>query len=168
MSTRVRLAFMVTVVVIVQAGVLPELRIGGVVPDLGLLVALAVAIRLGPVEGALVGFACGVGTDLFVQTPLGLTALCNSVVAYAAGTLWTGLIHPPRWAAPWAGLLGGLVSGLLFIGIGIIFGVDVLRDWSSVVVVAKAAVYDAFLAIPVFWAVDRALRDAPTAETARW
>ena len=168
MTRRVKLAAAVTFAVLLQGGVLPAVRIVGVVPDLGLLVALAVAIRLGPTEGALVAFAAGLGYDLLLQTPLGLTALSNTVVVWTAGTLWTGLVHPPRWVAPWAGLIGGLAAGAVFCGVGFIFGVDALRTWNSLYVVTRSAMYDAVLAIPVFVLVDRMLRDEVEADRARW
>jgi rod shape-determining protein MreD len=165
---RLRLVLLVTIVVIVQAGVFPAMRFFGVVPDLGLMVALAVAIRMGPAAGAGVGFCTGLGVDLFVQTPLGLTALCYTLVAYAAGSLYSGLMHRPRFAAPWVGFFGGLASGLLFVGLGIIFGVDTLRDWQVLGVVLRVAVYDAILAVPAFFLVDRLLGDVQVPEALRW
>ena len=73
--------------VIVQVTVFPHLRIFGVVPDLGLVLAVAVAYRLGPEAGALTGFAAGLGYDLFLETPLALSALSYALTAYAIGVV---------------------------------------------------------------------------------
>ena len=53
----------------------------GRVPDLGLVVAVAVAFDHGPEAGAFVGFLAGLGFDLFVETPLGLAALAYALTA---------------------------------------------------------------------------------------
>ena len=64
-----------------------HLRILGVVPDLGLVLAVAIAYRSGPEAGALTGFAAGLCYDLFLETPLGLSALSYALTAYAVGLL---------------------------------------------------------------------------------
>ena len=100
-----RLALVVVLVVIVQVTVMPHLRILGVVPDLGLVLAVAVVYRDGAEAGAITGFAAGLGYDLFLATPLGLSALVYALTAYAVGVLQTGMLRSPRWIPP---LLGGL------------------------------------------------------------
>src|SRR5690242_6140342 len=96
--TRVaRLGALIFAVVVVQVSVFPHLRLFGVVPDLGLLVALAVGYQEGPEAGALAGFAAGFGFDLFLSTPLGLDALSYAIVGYGIGVLEAGLFRSPRW-----------------------------------------------------------------------
>ena len=118
---------LVVAVVIVQVAVFPHLRLFGVVPDLGLLLAVAVGYEEGPEEGALVGFAAGFGFDLFLETPVGLNALVYGLVGYGAGILESGLFRSPRWLPSRLGLLGGLAGGLLFIGIGVLVGIEVVK-----------------------------------------
>ena len=120
----VRLCLLVVLVVIVQVSVFPHLRVAGVAPDLGLIVAIAVGVQLGPEAGALAGFAAGLGYDLFLETPLGLNALTYAVVGYAIGVLESGLFRSPRWLPSFIGFLGGLAGGLFFIAIGVLAGVD--------------------------------------------
>jgi len=67
-----RLTALITLTVVVQVVLFPHLRLAGRVPDLGLVLAVAVAFDHGPEAGALVGFLAGLGFDLFLETPLGL------------------------------------------------------------------------------------------------
>jgi rod shape-determining protein MreD len=168
MTPRSRLPLLVVLAVVLQAAVFPAVRLFGVVPDVGLLLALAVAIRVGPGAGALVGFFAGAGVDLFVVTPLGLTALSYSLVAYLAGSFYTGLLRPPRWNAPWLAGFGALASGTIFVAVGIVFGVESLRYWGVFTVVLRLVAYDVVLAVPVFAFVNRVLREAPIPEAGRW
>ena len=101
----------------------PHLRILGVVPDLGLVLAVAIAYRSGPEAGALTGFAAGLCYDIFLETPLGLSALSYALTAYAIGVLAGGMLRSPRWIPPVLGAAGGLIGGLCFVGIGGLVGV---------------------------------------------
>lgn len=157
MSRRLRLILLGIGAVIVHVGVFPHLRLFGVVPDIGLLVAAAVAYRLGSTTGAIMGFALGLGYDLFLETPFGLSALSWSLTAWAVGAFHSGLVTPPRVVSPILGAAAGLVGGLLFVSSGVIFGVEELRTWDSLSVVARVAVYDALVAPLVFLVVARLL-----------
>src|SRR6185437_5378668 len=126
--------------------VFPHLRLFGVVPDLGLLVALAVGYQEGPEAGAIAGFVAGFGFDLFLETPLGLDALVYASVGYGIGVLESGLFRSPRWLPSFLGAVGGLTGGLLFIGLGVLVGVDAVKGAHGVTVISYAAVYDALLA----------------------
>ncbi len=90
-----------------QEAVLRGLRIGGVRPDLLLGLGIVVAVVAGPEPGAVVAFAGGLLTDLFVNTPFGLTALVASVVAFLAGGIQHTLTPNQRWSTP---VLAGLAS----------------------------------------------------------
>jgi rod shape-determining protein MreD len=153
-----RVLALVALVVILQVAVFPHLRLFGVVPDLGLLLALAVGYQEGPELGAIAGFLAGFGYDLFLETPIGLNALTYAVVGYTIGVLESGLLRSPRWLPSILGLLGGLAGGLFFIGIGVLAGVDAVKGTQGVRTIALAAVYDALLAPFVFFLVRRVLR----------
>lgn len=156
-SRSARLALLVVVIVVTQVSVFPHIRLAGVVPDLGLLVALAVGYHEGPEAGAVVGFAAGFGFDLFLTTPLGLDALTYAIVGYGIGVFESGLFRSPVWLPSFLGAAGGLVGGLLFIGIGVLVGVDAVKGTHAVVVISYAALYDAILAPFVFFLVRRVL-----------
>src|SRR5450631_2816330 len=133
--TRVaRVGALVVLVVVIQVTVFPHLRLFGVVPDLGLIVALAVGYQEGPEAGAIVGFVAGFGFDLFLATPLGLDALTYAIVGYGIGVFESGLFRSPPWLPSFLGAAG------------------------AVVVISYAALYDAILAPFVFFLVRRVLR----------
>jgi rod shape-determining protein MreD len=153
-----RLALLIVLVIIVQVTVFPHLRLFGVVPDLGLVLAVAVAYRYGPEAGAITGFAAGLGYDLFLETPLAMSALAYALTAYGVGVLQTGMFRSPRWIPPFLGGVAGIAGGLAFIGIGGLVGVSGMWTAHALTVVLLAAAYDALLAPLVFLLVNTVSR----------
>lgn len=168
MKQRLLLSLAVLLSIVIQVAVFPHLRLLGVVPEVGLLVAVAVAYRLGSATGAVVGFAAGLGYDLFLETPLGLSALAWLLTAWAVGAFHAGLVRPPRFIAPILGGLAGIMSGLLFVAIGIIFGVEELRDVEVLGVIARVSLYDALIAPLVFLATPLFIVDKERAPSELW
>jgi rod shape-determining protein MreD len=141
--------------VVVQVAFMPHLRLLGVVPDLGLVLAIAVAYHDDAETAAIVGFVTGVGFDLFLRTPVGASALAYAVTGYLTGVIQAGLIRSTRWVPLALGGLGGLIGGLMFVGIAILAGTDELIRVGTLSLVARAAVYDALVAMVVFPLVER-------------
>jgi rod shape-determining protein MreD len=148
---RLRLGLLILAVVVLQTTVFASgLRVFGVMPDLGLVLTVAVACSLGAERGAVFGFVTGLAVDLFLSTPLGLSALTFALVGYGAGIVEGGLLRPSRWAPPIMGALAGLIGGVLFVAIGAVAGREALLSLTSVRVILVASVYDALLAFVVF------------------
>ncbi len=145
-----RLLLLLIAIVLVQTAVLPYARVFGVVPDLGLVATVAIAYREGPEMGSIFGFAAGLSMDLFLQTPLGLTALAFALTGYVIGILQSALLRSTWWVTPLLGGLGGILGGLIFIGIGAIVGQEQLFALRSLRVVLLSGVYDAIVAPVVF------------------
>jgi rod shape-determining protein MreD len=162
-----RVIALLALTVIVQVVLFPHVRLAGRVPDLGLVLAVAVAFDHGPEEGAIVGFVAGLGFDLFLSTPLGLTALAYALTAYAVGVLQGGVLRAPRWFTPVIGFLGGIAGGMLFVGIGLLAGVDGVHGNRAFVTVVLAACYDGLLAPFVFMLVGALLHD-PREQMTGW
>jgi rod shape-determining protein MreD len=162
---RIRLGLVVIVCVVLQTTLFTHLQIDGVAPDIGLVAVLAVAYEDGPDTGAIYGFIMGLAVDLFLTTPLGLSALAFAVTGYAVGVFQAGVVRTTPWLAPILGGLGGLFGGLVFITAGAIVGQDGMLSFDSLRIVLIAAAYDAVIAPLVFPLVRRAARrdDAPTA-----
>ncbi len=154
-----RVGVMLVVTVVVQVALFPHLRLVGRVPDLGLVVAVAVAFDHGPEAGAVVGFLAGLGFDLFLETPLGLTALAYALTAYSVGVLQGGVLRTPKWFTPVIGGASGIVGGMLFVGIGLLAGVDGVHGNHAYATVAFASAYDALLAPFVFLMIGAWLRE---------
>jgi rod shape-determining protein MreD len=148
---RLRLALLILAVVVLQTTVFSAgLRVFGVMPDLGVVLTVAVAFYIGPERGAVFGFVSGLAVDLFLSTPLGLSALSFALVAYGVGVAQGRLVLSSPWAAPLMGALGGLAGGVLFVGVGAIAGRDQLLALSSVRIILIASAYDALVAFAVF------------------
>ncbi len=154
-----RVVALIALTVVLQVVIFPHVRLAGRVPDLGLLLAVAIAFDHGPEEGAVVGFVAGLAFDLFLSTPLGLTALSYALTAYAVGVLQGGVLRAPRWFTPVIGFLAGLCSGLLFVGIGLLAGVEGVHGNRAFATVVIAAIYDGLLAPFVFVLVGAVLDD---------
>jgi rod shape-determining protein MreD len=149
--SRLRLALLILAVVVLQTTLFSDgLRVFGVMPDLGLVLTVGVAYHLGADRGAAFGFATGLAVDLFLNTPLGLSALSLALVGYGIGVVRSGLVQPSRWVAPVMGALGGLAGGILFVGVGALAGQEQLLALDSVRIILIATAYDALLAFAVF------------------
>jgi rod shape-determining protein MreD len=85
------------VLLAVQRAVLSELRVGGVVVQIVLALAVATGAGSGPERGAVAGFTLGLMFDLATGSPLGLTALCYALGGYVAGYAVTLTPTPPWW-----------------------------------------------------------------------
>jgi rod shape-determining protein MreD len=164
---QIRLGLLVVVMVIAQVALFPHLRVDGVAPDLGLVTAVAVAYRDGPNAGAIVGFSGGLLLDLFLRTPLGLSALSWAITGYVVGVLQGGMLRTSRWAAPLLGGFGGLLGGTVFVLVGGLLGSEELVGSHSIRVVAISATYDAILAPLVFLLVSWALHEPRAANRVR-
>jgi len=143
--------------VVLQVVLFPHLRIAGVVPDVGLVVAIAVGYQRGPEAGAAVGFATGFGFDLFLDTPVGLNALVYGLVGYTVGVLQSGMLRTPRALPVLLGLAAGVAGGLLLVAVGVLIGIDAVKGVHGLETVVLAGCYDALLAPIAFWAVPRVL-----------
>lgn len=108
---------MFVVALLLQTTLLARVRVFGVMPDFMLLVAVAGGITAGPTRGAALGFASGMLIDLFLPTPLGLSALVFTLVGYGVGVANTGVLRSawyiPVLTAGGASLLGVVLYALV-------------------------------------------------------
>jgi rod shape-determining protein MreD len=116
-----RLALVLVAAVVVQAGLLDQVVVLGAHPDGMVVLAAAGGLLGGPRRGAVVGFLAGVGADLLVNLPFGLSALADVLVGFAVGMVRTsplqgasrGLAAAVCAAAGAAGTLAYAVVGAL-------------------------------------------------------
>lgn len=66
-----------------------DTRILGALPGLVLIVLVGLALRLGPLWGAVLGFAAGLVLDVALQVPLGRTSLVLTPIGWAVGAYAT-------------------------------------------------------------------------------
>lgn len=72
---------------LVQSSVVPSWSVGGVTPDLPLILTVLVALRRGPEAGCLVGFATGILQDATSGGLVGVQALSRALAGFAMGLL---------------------------------------------------------------------------------
>jgi rod shape-determining protein MreD len=119
---RLRLPVMFLASLLLQTTVLARMRFFGVMPDFMLLVAVAGGITAGPTRGATLGFASGMLIDLFLPTPLGLSALVFTLVGYGVGVANTGVLRS-AWYIPVLTAGGASVAGVvLYALVGSVLG----------------------------------------------
>jgi rod shape-determining protein MreD len=167
MIRHIKLALVILVAVVLETTLLTHFAIDGAIPGLCLLCVLAVAYEVGPESGALFGFVMGLVLDLFLITPIGLSALSFALTGYAVGVFQAGIVRSSPWLAPMLGGLGGLFGGLVFITVGGLVGQDQLLSTHSIQVVVVSALYDALLAPLVFPVVRRVARMPDRSDTWR-
>ncbi len=102
---------------VVQTTVLGRVNIGGIAPDVTMLVLILLALRVRP-EGLLVAaFSTGLVLDAVGSNPLGLRALVLTVVAFAATRTTDRADYSPLAVAVWAGVLS-LAGVVLLVLVG--------------------------------------------------
>lgn len=153
MVARLRIAVLLVVAVVVQTALAPDLRIGGVVPDVMVVVVICAGLTGGAEAGAWVGFWAGLLIDMFLaSTPIGLSALTYCLTGAAIGALRTSVLQERRMLVPVAGLLGTAGAVLLFVVAGDVLGQHQLvasgRSWLIRVDVIES-LWSAVLALPV-------------------
>lgn len=145
-----RLALVLVMAAVVQAGLLTHLRIADVAPDLLLVVAIAGGLVAGETRGAIGGFCAGLAVDLLTWgRPFGLAVLIFTLVGWACGRFRTATAYeggPPNLVvAAVAGVLAvtGYLAGAYLLGAGDVFG------GRYAVVAGLVAVWSALLVLPV-------------------
>jgi rod shape-determining protein MreD len=84
---------LVVAAVIIELTLLSRLGLPGATPDLVVVTIVAIALAMGPTQGAVAGFAAGVLIDL---APPGDTLLGVNAIVYIAIGFITGFVIDPR------------------------------------------------------------------------
>ena len=108
---------MIAVAVVLQSTLLHWVAIRGVIPDLGLIILVFVAIRRGSMTAQLSGFATGVVQDFLSLSPLGFHAFIRTLVGFlyglTVGSIFVDPILMPVILTIIATLIKGLASSVL-------------------------------------------------------
>lgn len=150
------LALLLVTVVLAQTALFPFLALGGLRPDLLLLVVIGVALSDGVMPGLRVGFAAGLMADLLVdQAPVGLAALVLTGVGYVIGTarpyLAPDSLTAPVLLAFLSSLLGTAGYGVL----SLLLGEERVTGQMLLQASVSVAIYNTLLAPIVFGVVRR-------------
>jgi rod shape-determining protein MreD len=159
-ASRLRAPLLVAGVLVLHISLLASVRVGGVAPDSMLLLAVAAGVSGGPTRGAVLGFACGLGMDLFLQTPLGLSALVFSLVGYTVGTLQTGVLRSTWWIPLLTALVASAAGEVLYAVVGGVVGQANMVTTRLPYIAAMVAVLNTALAPVALRLMQWALRPA--------
>ncbi len=142
---RFRLPIMLIGALLLQTTVLARMRVFDVMPDFMLLVAICGGITAGATRGATLGFASGMLIDLFLSTPLGLSALVFTLVGYGVGVANTGVLRA-AWYIPVLTAGAASVAGVvLYALVGSMLG-EPMIDGHLVTIAAVVGLSNAVLA----------------------
>lgn len=151
---------------VLQVTVVNRLPIPGAGPDLVLLVVIGLAVVVGPMAGASIGFGAGLLVDLMppTATEVGRWALVLCVIGYIAGQIQ---VDAKRSALVVLGAVAGLaaLAALLFAGLGLLFGDPRISGDLVVSTLVSSVLYDLLLApfvIPGVMALTRRTAINPT------
>jgi rod shape-determining protein MreD len=110
---------MISLAVVLQSTVLHWVAVRGVIPDLGLIILVFVAIRRGSMTAQLSGFAAGMVEDVLSLSPLGFHAFVRAVIGFfyglTAGSIFVDPILMPVILTVVATVFKGLISSLLVV-----------------------------------------------------
>lgn len=161
-----RVAAIALVVLVVHLGLSPNLRIAGVAAELPLGLSVAAGLSGGVERGVVFGFLYGLIVDLFLFTPIGLSALIYGTVGWIAGHVFMDRIEEsPLMSAIAVGL--GTTAGLsVFVALGVALGESSLLEASIPRIILIASIMNGVFAVALMgvchwmWASDP-LRDSP-------
>jgi len=143
---------------LLQVAVAPHLAIGGVVPNVFILVVLTLALLEGPNAGAASGFAAGLLFDLLGTGPVGAAALVLAVTGYIAGSL-SEHMFAEGWLMPVTVVfIAGLSAEVAYALVLAVLGAGNPFWTSLVTVILPAAVYNGALALLLYPWLARFLR----------
>jgi len=117
-----RVTLVVLLFVTVQQTLMLDLRVGGVQPDILLLLPIVAGIIGGPGRGASMGFGSGLVADLFLPTPFGLSALVGSLIGFAVGATTLALDRSALWLPPVAALGASALYEVIYPLLGSVLG----------------------------------------------
>ena len=152
-----RLIVVFMIALLLQLTVFVEVRVAGVAPELPALVAILAGLFAGARRGSVIAFCAGLMWDVYLSTPLGLSAASFAIVAYTLGGITEDLFHDTRTQTAVLVLAGTAATVTAYALMGEVVGQGGLIDdrLPRVVLVASAlnAVLSLAAAPAMRWAV---------------
>ncbi len=147
-NTRAKIPLVLLLFLVVELTLLDRLRVFGAGPDAMLLLAVVAGIVGGPRAGALFGFAAGIVLDLFLETPMGLSALVFCLVGYAVGNIQGGVLRAAWWIPILTTFVASVAGELLYALVATVVGQPHLVTIHLLIVATVVGVFNA-VAAPV-------------------
>ncbi len=134
-----------------QAVLLPALRLGGIRPDLFLLLVFLVSRRCSPETATVLGLLIGLWQDGLSGGPLGLHAFINSLLGFLAARLSHQFYTDKPLALFWLLLGGSAAAGGITLALLIFFLGSRPVLPALLWVIGPEAFYTAAVGLLVFW-----------------
>lgn len=137
--------------VVLQSTLFHFFKIGGVKPDLLLVIVVLSAVLKGKRTGAVVGFAFGLMEDLLTGKYIGVQALTKMVTGYIVGHL-ERKVFPDNFLIPIVvGFFGTFLHHLLFsISLLLVGSYDIFHFQSFLSLTLAAGIYNMCVAIIIY------------------
>lgn len=147
------LAVLMVALVPIQTTVLEHVSIGGIRPDLCLIVVCLVGVMSGEVHGMFLGLALGFAQDIFSAGELWLNMVAKGMIGFLAGFVSRHLANATPGAMLTLILALSFLSGLVFLvveraGTGLLDALLGVR-----LLVLPQAAFDAAVGTGVYWLV---------------
>jgi rod shape-determining protein MreD len=88
----IRIVLLAALIFILQLKVVPSIGLLGVMPDLIIVLLVALVLERGPVAAVIIGFLLGFLQDLGNASHLGMNALAKSLIAYGVSRFGAGFL----------------------------------------------------------------------------
>jgi rod shape-determining protein MreD len=144
-----RWGVVLTGIYVLHIGVLTDLSLAGVHPEILLLVGICGGLAGGPARGAEIGFFAGVLADLLLPGVLGVAALSFTLVGFAVGAIEQSVIRSSRGISIAIAVGGSAVGTLLYAALSELLGQRSLSDPRLWAIVGIVSVVNGVLCIPV-------------------
>ena len=135
-----------------QLGLVDDLSLFSVHPELLLAVGVGSAVAWGAERGAVVGFFAGLLADLFLSGRFGVTGLAYALAGYAVGVLSEGIARRSRVVDAGLVALGSALGVALYALVAALFGEGTLGDdhlWRILGIVTVTAALMSPIVVPV-------------------
>lgn len=152
-----RITLVVLLFVAVQQTLMLDLRVGGVHPDIMVLLPIVAGIIAGPARGGTMGFATGLVSDLFLPTPFGLSALVGTMIGFAVGVVTLAVDRTARWLPPVVALGASALYEVIYPLLGSVLGQPQMVHTDLLRIVLVVSITNAVLALPALRLVQWAL-----------
>ncbi len=137
------------VVLVIHIGLAPDLRIVGVAAELPLGLTIASGLAGGVERGAVHGLIYGLIVDMFLFTPVGLSALVFAVIGWLSGHVYLDRLEESPLVSTVTIALGTAASIGVFIALGLMLGESSLLEAPIGTILLVAPMINAALAVPL-------------------
>lgn len=156
-----RVAILCVLALTLQLTVFSKVRVAGVAPELLALVAAMSGLTVGSRHGSLIAFFAGLLWDVYLATPLGLSAASFALVAHAVGSVEEGLFASTRLQAAVLVMTATAAALTLYALSGELVGQDGLLGSGLAQTILLASAWNALLSTPAAPLVRWALTSRP-------